>query len=178
MARVTVEDCILKVPNRFKLVMLAAQRARDLSVGSPLTVERDDDKNPVIALREIAEETVALDDLENALIQGLQRHAEADEQEEESTELLAVEEELAATAGVDLVAEEIGESVIQVEAAAEAEEPEKSEEPEEPEDGAGADKPEEPDEPEDGAGAEEPDDDAGADKPDDDAGGEKVEKED
>ena len=175
MARVTVEDCILKVPNRFKLVMLAAQRARDLSVGSPLTVERDDDKNPVIALREIAEETVSLDDLENGLIQGLQRHAEADDLEEESTELLAVEEELAATAGVDLVAEEIGESVIQVDAAAQAEEPEEPEAAagsEEPEDGAGSE------EPEDGAGADKPDDDAGADKPDDDAGGEKVGEED
>ncbi len=163
MARVTVEDCILKVPNRFKLVMLAAQRARDLSVGSPLTVERDNDKNPVVALREIAEETVALDELENGLIQGLQRHAEADELEEESTELLAVEEELAATAGVDLVAEEIGESTIQTEDAAGAEVPE---------DDAGADKPD------DDAGADKPDDAAGEDKPDDAAGEEKAEEED
>ena len=105
MARVTVEDCILKIPNRFRLVMLAAQRARDLSVGSPLTVERDNDKDPVVALREIAEGTVAADDLEVALIEGLQKHLDVDEPDEESTELLAVEEELAATAGTDLVAD-------------------------------------------------------------------------
>ena len=60
MARVTVEDCVLKVPNRFDLVMLAAQRARDISAGAPLTLDRDNDKNPVVALREIADETVEL----------------------------------------------------------------------------------------------------------------------
>lgn len=116
MARVTVEDCVTKIPNRFRLVMLAAQRARDLSAGSPLTVERDNDKNPVIALREIAEETVTPDDLESDLIRGLQMHAENDDIEEEATELLAIEEELAATAGADLVAEEIAESTMQVRA--------------------------------------------------------------
>ena len=105
MARVTVEDCILKIPNRFRLVMLAAQRARDLSVGSPLTVERDNDKDPVVALREIAEGTVAADDLEVALIEGLQKHLDVDEPDEESAELLAVEEELAAIAGTDPIAE-------------------------------------------------------------------------
>ena len=83
MARVTVEDCILKVPNRFDLVMVAAQRSRDISAGSPLTVERDNDKNPVIALREIAEETVSIEELSDALIQGMQRHVEIDEPEEE-----------------------------------------------------------------------------------------------
>ncbi len=83
MARVTVEDCVLKVPNRFDLVMIAAQRSRDISAGSPLTVERDNDKNPVIALREIAEETVAIEELSEALIQGMQRHVEIDEPEEE-----------------------------------------------------------------------------------------------
>jgi len=114
MARVTVEDCVIKIPNRFKLVMLAAQRARDLSVGSPLTVDRDNDKNPVVALREIADETITPEDLEEALIQGLQRHATSDDLEEETTELLAIEEELAATAGTDLVAEEISESSLQV----------------------------------------------------------------
>ncbi len=105
MARVTVEDCILKIPNRFRLVMLAAQRARDLSVGSPLTVERDNDKDPVVALREIAEGTIAADDLEVGLIEGLQKHLDVDEPEDESAELLAVEEELAATAGTDLIAD-------------------------------------------------------------------------
>lgn len=83
MARVTVEDCVLKVPNRFDLVMVAAQRSRDISAGSPLTVERDNDKNPVIALREIAEETVSIEALSDALIQGMQRHVEIDEPEEE-----------------------------------------------------------------------------------------------
>ncbi len=84
MARVTVEDCVLKVPNRFDLVMIAAQRSRDISAGAPLTVERDNDKNPVIALREIAEETVSIDELSDALIQGMQRHVEIDEPEEEA----------------------------------------------------------------------------------------------
>ena len=83
MARVTVEDCVLKVPNRFDLVMVAAQRSRDISAGSPLTVERDNDKDPVIALREIAEETVDIDELNDALIRGMQRHVEIDEPEEE-----------------------------------------------------------------------------------------------
>ncbi len=83
MARVTVEDCVLKVPNRFDLVMVAAQRSRDISAGSPLTLERDNDKNPVIALREIADETVSIEELSDALIQGMQRHVEIDEPEEE-----------------------------------------------------------------------------------------------
>ena len=83
MARVTVEDCVLKVPNRFDLVMVAAQRSREISAGSPLTVERDNDKNPVIALREIADETVSIEELSDALIQGMQRHVEIDEPEEE-----------------------------------------------------------------------------------------------
>ena len=83
MARVTVEDCILQVPNRFDLVMLAAQRAREISAGAPLTIDRDNDKNPVVALREIADQTVDRDALEQALISGLQRHVEVDEPEEE-----------------------------------------------------------------------------------------------
>jgi len=83
MARVTVEDCVLKVPNRFDLVMLAAQRARDISAGAPLTLDRDNDKNPVVALREIADETVELGGLSNSLVQGLQKHVEIDEPEEE-----------------------------------------------------------------------------------------------
>ena len=83
MARVTVEDCVLKVPNRFDLVLVASQRSRDISAGAPLTVERDNDKNPVIALREIAEETISIDELSDALIQSMQRHVEIDEPEEE-----------------------------------------------------------------------------------------------
>ncbi|HEX9837580.1 MAG TPA: DNA-directed RNA polymerase subunit omega [Alphaproteobacteria bacterium] len=97
MARVTVEDCVLRVPNRFELVMLAAQRARELSVGGQLTVERDNDKNPVVALREIAETTIPIDKLKDSLIQGLQKHADTDEiGEEESTEMLELEESLIA----------------------------------------------------------------------------------
>ncbi|MEC7488550.1 MAG: DNA-directed RNA polymerase subunit omega [Pseudomonadota bacterium] len=83
MARVTVEDCVLKISNRFQLVMMAAQRSRELSVGGEPTVERDNDKNPVIALREIADETVPLDGLETAVIEGLQRNIDVDELAEE-----------------------------------------------------------------------------------------------
>ena len=79
MARVTVEDCVLLVPNRFDLVLLAAQRARAISAGSALTVDRDNDKNPVVALREIADKTVAVGTLTENLIHGLQRHVERDE---------------------------------------------------------------------------------------------------
>ena len=83
MARVTVEDCVLKVPNRFDLVMVAAQRAREISAGAQLTLERDNDKNPVVALREIADATVNTDDLSNSVVTGLQKHVENDEPEEE-----------------------------------------------------------------------------------------------
>lgn len=91
MARVTVEDCIEKVSNRFDLILLAAQRARQISAGAPLTIERDNDKNPVVALREIADGTVSLPDLEKNLIEGLQKHTMGDEPEEEYLELLAEE---------------------------------------------------------------------------------------
>ena len=80
MARITVEDCVTRVPNRFELVMLAAQRARDVSAGAPLTVERDNDKNPVVALREIADGMVELDHLRYELIHGLRRHVEIEDQ--------------------------------------------------------------------------------------------------
>jgi DNA-directed RNA polymerase subunit omega len=83
MARVTVEDCVVKVPNRFELVMVAAQRAREISAGGQLTVDRDNDKNPVVALREIADATVNLDTLQDNLVKGLQRQVESDEPEEE-----------------------------------------------------------------------------------------------
>jgi len=83
MARVTVEDCVLKVPNRFELVMLAAQRARDISSGAALSIERDNDKNPVVALREIADTTIDMDALQNAVVQGLRKHVESDEPVEE-----------------------------------------------------------------------------------------------
>ncbi len=95
MARVTVEDCVTKIPNRFQLVMMAAQRSRELSVGGELTVDRDDDKNPVVALREIADETISLDDLENSVIEGLQRNIDVDEiADEEDDEMLQVTEAL------------------------------------------------------------------------------------
>jgi DNA-directed RNA polymerase subunit omega len=86
MARVTVEDCIVKIPNRFDLVMVAAQRARDVSGGMQLTVDRDNDKNPVVALREIAEETIDIDELRDALVKGLQKHVEIDEPEDDDPE--------------------------------------------------------------------------------------------
>lgn len=101
MARVTVEDCVLKIPNRFQLVMMAAQRSRELSVGGELTVDRDNDKNPVVALREIADETIPLDELETAVIEGLQRNIDVDEiAEEEDDEMLQVTEALNELAGL------------------------------------------------------------------------------
>ena len=84
MARVTVEDCVVKIPNRFELVLLAAQRARDVAAGAQITLDRDNDKNPVVALREIADETIGLDNLQNALIKGMQKHVEIDEPEEDT----------------------------------------------------------------------------------------------
>jgi DNA-directed RNA polymerase subunit omega len=98
MARVTVEDCVLQIPNRFELVMLAAQRARDISAGASLSLERDNDKNPVVALREIADTTIELDSLRNALVKGLQKHVEIDEPEEEVTDF--IEGEAALTADI------------------------------------------------------------------------------
>jgi DNA-directed RNA polymerase subunit omega len=83
MARVTVEDCVEKVPNRFELVLMAAQRARQISSGAPLLVDRDNDKNPVVSLREIAEDKITPDELREALINGLQKHVEVDEPEED-----------------------------------------------------------------------------------------------
>ncbi len=88
MARVTVEDCVDKVPNRFELVMLAAHRAREISAGAPITVDRDNDKNPVVALREIAEETQSVDDLRERLIESHQTQIEVDEPEEDQMALL------------------------------------------------------------------------------------------
>ena len=83
MARVTVEDCIERVSNRFELVMLAAKRSREISSGAVLTVDRDNDKNPVCALREIADETISLEYLREEMVQGLQKHNEIDEPEED-----------------------------------------------------------------------------------------------
>lgn len=88
MARVTVEDCVDKVPNRFELVMLAAHRAREISAGGALTIDRDNDKNPVVALREIADETQLSDDLRERMIESNQTQIEVDEPEEDSMSLL------------------------------------------------------------------------------------------
>jgi DNA-directed RNA polymerase subunit omega len=88
MARVTTEDCVDKVPNRFDLVMLAAHRAREIAAGSPLTVDRDNDKNPVVALREIAEETQSAAELRERLIESNQTEIEVDEPEEDQMALL------------------------------------------------------------------------------------------
>jgi DNA-directed RNA polymerase subunit omega len=99
MARVTVEDCIDKVENRFELVLLAAHRSRLISSGAPLTIDRDRDKNPVVALREIADETIAPDDLKEQLIHSLQKYVEVDEPEAETVPLLSNAPAAAAVAG-------------------------------------------------------------------------------
>ena len=88
MARVTVEDCITRIPNRFDLVMTAAQRSRNITAGAPLTIDRDRDKNPVVALREIAETTVDIEGLQESLIKGLQKHVEVDLPEDDDLENL------------------------------------------------------------------------------------------
>jgi len=93
MARVTVEDCIVQVPNRFDLVMLSAHRARALASGAELRVERDRDKNPVVALREIADEKLDLGGLHESLVKGLQKRIEPDQPEEEVVELMAGEQQ-------------------------------------------------------------------------------------
>ena len=94
MARVTVEDCVEKIPNRFELVLLAAQRARNLSRGEELTIDRDNDKNPVIALREIAEETIPLDRLEQDLIKSLSRAPEPEPADEEVLDLIPTDQNI------------------------------------------------------------------------------------
>jgi DNA-directed RNA polymerase subunit omega len=88
MARVTVEDCVMRVPNRFDLVMVAAQRSRDVSAGADITVDRDNDKNPVVALREIADLTIDIDATQEAVVRGLQHHVEIDEPEDDVIEEL------------------------------------------------------------------------------------------
>jgi DNA-directed RNA polymerase subunit omega len=114
MARVTVEDCVLKIPNRFDLVMLSAQRAREIAAGGSLTVERDNDKNPVVALREIADSSVDIDNLRQALITGLQKHVETEEPEEDMMELIASDTTIA---GVPYEASSEAEEEMQVEGA-------------------------------------------------------------
>jgi DNA-directed RNA polymerase subunit omega len=109
MARVTVEDCVVKIPNRFELVLLAAQRAREITSGAPLSLDRDDDKNPVVALREIAEETIQLDHLKDAVVRGMQKHVEMDEPEdvpELETTLFGVADPTGSVIGEDELDEE------------------------------------------------------------------------
>jgi DNA-directed RNA polymerase subunit omega len=116
MARVTVEDCVLKVPNRFELVLLAAQRAREVTSGAPLTLDRDDDKNPVVALREIADETIQLTHLRESLVRGMQKHIEIDEPEEtpdlEQT-LFGVADPIGSIIGEDEIDEEAVEGELE-----------------------------------------------------------------
>jgi DNA-directed RNA polymerase subunit omega len=111
MARVTVEDCVMKVPNRFELVLVAAQRARDVASGATITVDRDNDKNPVVALREIADSTVEVDVLRNALVTGLQKQADTDEPEEDR-ELSIGEGSWPAGAGDQAIDEELKEDML------------------------------------------------------------------
>ena len=94
MARVTVEDCVEKVPNRFELVLLAAQRARNLSRGEEITIDRDNDKNPVVALREIADETVPLPKLEQDLVKSLSRAPEPEPADEEVLDLIPTDQNI------------------------------------------------------------------------------------
>ena len=89
MARVTVEDCVEKIPNRYELLLVAAQRAKDIASGSPINLDRDNDKNSVVALREIAESKVNIEDLQRSLVMGLQKYVEVEEPEEEELEILA-----------------------------------------------------------------------------------------
>lgn len=101
MARVTVEDCVDKVPNRFDLVLMAAHRARALAKGAPLTIERDKDKNPVVALREIAEQKLSPEDLQENVIHGLQKNVEVDEPEAAAAPMITQEPRSAPVLGRD-----------------------------------------------------------------------------
>jgi DNA-directed RNA polymerase subunit omega len=116
MARVTVEDCVVKIPNRFELVLLAAQRAREITSGAPLSLDRDDDKNPVVALREIADETIELDQLKDAVVRGMQKHVEMDEPEdvpELETSLFGVADPTGSVIGEDDIDEEAVEEELE-----------------------------------------------------------------
>lgn len=101
MARVTVEDCVDKVPNRFDLVMIASHRAREIAAGSPLTLDRDNDKNAVVALREIAEETQQVDELRERMISSSQTQIEVDEPEEDAVALILTSTEIDRPSGSD-----------------------------------------------------------------------------
>ncbi|SNY93062.1 DNA-directed RNA polymerase subunit omega [Cohaesibacter sp. ES.047] len=111
MARVTVEDCVDKVENRFELVLLSGHRARMISSGSSITVDRDNDKNPVVALREIADETVSPGDLKEDLIHSLQKYVEVDEPETDDVQMITADE-AATTEYEDVVSEPKNEMVF------------------------------------------------------------------
>jgi DNA-directed RNA polymerase subunit omega len=111
MARVTVEDCVEKIPNRFELVAIAAQRARHISAGAAPTIERDNDKNPVISLREIADETVDTKELKEDLIKSLQRHVDQDEPEDDLVDDLAIRQEMGAGSASDNEIEALAKTV-------------------------------------------------------------------
>lgn len=98
MARVTVEDCVLKVPNRFELILTASQRAREIGSGAALMVDRDNDKNPVVALREIADTEISIDNLKESLVKNHQKVIEIEEDEEDVIDIMEGENEWAAVA--------------------------------------------------------------------------------
>lgn len=125
MARVTVEDCVIKIPNRFELVLLAAQRARAIGTGAALTVDRDNDKNPVVALREIADETVDIEGLRQRMIGDMQDSPEVDEPEEDNMANLMQSGEWA---GVQQDNEDLGEG-MGIEDADDGDEADEAEEP-------------------------------------------------
>lgn len=116
MARITVEDCVTQVPNRFDLVLYAAQRARQVSAGAPLLVERDNDKNPVVSLREIAEMKVTPESLREAVVGSLQKQVERDEPAEDDIDITTAAQEslISAASGQRLVEQEIADEMLTV----------------------------------------------------------------
>ena len=119
MARVTVEDCVDKVPNRFDLVLLASNRARQITAGAPLTVERDNDKNAVVALREIADETISVESMQNSVISSLQKHVEVDVPEDDDLTLIDAGKRLEAN-NQDVTAENLAKANSEMKAEARA----------------------------------------------------------
>lgn len=128
MARVTVEDCILKVPNRFELVLLSSQRAREIGAGSALLVDRDNDKNPVVSLREIADTDISLETLGESLVKNHQKVIEVEEEDEDVIDVMEGESDWAQVANQSAEGELAGAGMSE---AAEADAPEAAEEAEE-----------------------------------------------
>ena len=117
MARVTVEDCIDKLPNRYELVLVAAQRAKDIGAGSMIMVDRDNDKNSVVALREISENRVSIEDLQESLVKNQQKLVEIQEPEDAEVEIISAEKELAALDSQfssDMISDEDLNNVMQI----------------------------------------------------------------